>query len=627
VNALVFYALSLSTFCALNAILALGMNLQFGQTGILNLAFFALVAVGAYMTGIATLPPSGAGTAVTYIGGFQLGFPLNVLFGMVSATVIAGVLGLVVFRNLRDDYLALAVFAFGLGLWNLVENAPSLFNGSSGLYGFAGPGADQLDPTVYQILFLLICIVALGLVWGVMWRIDRAPLGRCLKAVRDDEVAFAALGKGPMRYKVLAFSLGACAAGLAGGLFALYIGAWSPSSWQPLENLLVFAAVVVGGRGRPAGAVVGSILLLTIIAQGAQFLPVLFNRPDLVGNLQDVLVMVILLAFLWWRPEGLLPERVEKFRFGLKSRLTSVRVPVLDAASDEAIPRGVSGGDDVQPMTTTDNVKLLPAKGIAEPSADGLGSHSQDPLLSVDKVSLSFGGLRALDSASFEIKRGALVGLIGPNGAGKTTLLGVLAGSLRPDNGRVQFNGKDITGWPIHRVASLGLVRTFQTARVFGRLSLASNLMVAPSGQRGETLFGALLGLGQTAQRENFADAMVLVDSFGMNAVTDQAAGKFSGGQQRLTELARAVMLRPQMILLDEPFAGVSPPNRHALARLLEDLVRSMGISVLIVEHNLGMLEAICDDVMVMERGRLLARGSLTALRQNAEVGRAYVGL
>jgi ABC-type branched-subunit amino acid transport system ATPase component len=151
--------------------------------------------------------------------------------------------------------------------------------------------------------------------------------------------------------------------------------------------------------------------------------------------------------------------------------------------------------------------------------------------------------------------------------------------------------------------------------------------MVAPSGQPGETLFGALLGLGQLGQRENFARAMDLVDNFGLNAVTDQAAGKFSGGQQRLTELARALMLRPQMILLDEPFAGVSPPNRHALARLLQDLVRSMGISVLIVEHNLGMLEAICDDVMVMERGRLLARGSLSALRENAEVGRAYVGL
>jgi branched-chain amino acid transport system permease protein len=627
VNALVFYALSLSTFCALNAILALGMNLQFGQTGILNLAFFALVAVGAYMTGIATLPPSGAGTAFTYIGGFQLGFPLNVLFGMVSATAVAGVLGLIVFRNLRDDYLALAVFSFGLGLWNLVENAPGLFNGSSGLYGFAGPGADQLDPTVYQVLFLLICIVALGLVWGVMWRIDRAPLGRSLKAVRDDEIAFAALGKAPVRYKILAFSLGACAAGLAGGLFALYIGAWSPSSWQPLENLLVFAAVVVGGRGRPAGAVVGSILLLTIIAQGAQFLPVLFNRPDLVGNLQDVLVMVILLAFLWWRPEGLLPERVEKFRFGLRSKLTHVGGFAAAAASGGPLSQVVGRGAEAHIKTITNSVESPPGKAVAGSSTDGLDSVRPDPLLRVDQVSLSFGGLRALDSASFEVNRGALVGLIGPNGAGKTTLLGVLAGSLRPDKGRVQFKGEDITGWPIHRVASLGLVRTFQTARVFGRLSLASNLMVAPSGQPGETLFGALLGLGQLGQRENFARAMDLVDNFGLNAVTDQAAGKFSGGQQRLTELARALMLRPQMILLDEPFAGVSPPNRHALARLLQDLVRSMGISVLIVEHNLGMLEAICDDVMVMERGRLLARGSLSALRENAEVGRAYVGL
>lgn len=626
-NALVFYALSLSTFCALNAILALGMNLQFGQTGILNLAFFALVAVGAYMTGIATLPPSGAGTAFTYIGGFQLGFPLNVLFGMVSATAVAGVLGLIVFRNLRDDYLALAVFSFGLGLWNLVENAPGLFNGSSGLYGFAGPGADQLDPTVYQVLFLLICIVALGLVWGVMWRIDRAPLGRSLKAVRDDEIAFAALGKAPVRYKILAFSLGACAAGLAGGLFALYIGAWSPSSWQPLENLLVFAAVVVGGRGRPAGAVVGSILLLTIIAQGAQFLPVLFNRPDLVGNLQDVLVMVILLAFLWWRPEGLLPERVEKFRFGLRSKLTHVGGFAAAAASGGPLSQVVGRGAEAHIKTITNSVESPPGKAVAGSSTDGLDSVRPDPLLRVDQVSLSFGGLRALDSASFEVNRGALVGLIGPNGAGKTTLLGVLAGSLRPDKGRVQFKGEDITGWPIHRVASLGLVRTFQTARVFGRLSLASNLMVAPSGQPGETLFGALLGLGQLGQRENFARAMDLVDNFGLNAVTDQAAGKFSGGQQRLTELARALMLRPQMILLDEPFAGVSPPNRHALARLLQDLVRSMGISVLIVEHNLGMLEAICDDVMVMERGRLLARGSLSALRENAEVGRAYVGL
>ncbi len=313
-TALEYYFVTVAIFLCLNGIMALGFNMQFGQAGIVNLAFLALVAVGAYATAIATVKPASgvfAGTG-NYIGGFGWQFPWNFLFG-IGATLIFGLLlgGLSLLR-LRHDYLALCLFAIGVGLQVLVTDYVPLFNGSAGVNGVSAPGQDTLDPATFQFVFLGISAASLAVVFVLFARVTSSPLGRAIKAVRDDEQAAAAAAKNPWRLKLTAFVLGSLAAGVAGALQALYVGGWSVQGWLPDENLILLAAVIVGGRGRTLGALLGAVIVLGGIVEGTRFLPTI-GDPALLPNLQIIALALLLLAFLWWRPDGILPERRERF--------------------------------------------------------------------------------------------------------------------------------------------------------------------------------------------------------------------------------------------------------------------------------------------------------------------------
>ena len=312
-GAIEYYVLTLAVYAALNGILVLGLNIHFGTTGILNFAYISLVAVGAYATGIASLPPAKQQYLTQYVGGFGWDFPWSMLFGTACAVLFALLLGAVAFLRLREDYLALTLFTFGAGLWTLVDNYQPIFNGVTGLNSVNGPGQLTLDASTYQFAFLGIAVVALALIFILFQRLDHAPLGRAWRAMRDDEVAAASLGKSPYRIRMKAFLLGALAAGLGGSLFILYVGGWSPNGWQPAENLILLAAVIVGGRGRNLGVIFGSLLFMEGIVEASRFLPTIADRPDLVGDLQGILIGTIFLAFVWWRPQGIFPERREKF--------------------------------------------------------------------------------------------------------------------------------------------------------------------------------------------------------------------------------------------------------------------------------------------------------------------------
>jgi ABC-type branched-subunit amino acid transport system permease subunit len=307
-----FYLLTLAIFGCLNGILVLGFNLQFGHAGIINLAYIVLVAVGAYATAIAGVqPPAKTDTVTHFIGGFGWAFPWDVLFGVGVTVVFAVLLGGVALRRLRHDYLALTLVAIGQGLLVLTTNDGSLFNGTAGVNGVPGPWADQLDPSLFQWVFLGVALVALIVVYFVIAKLTSSPLGRVLKAIREDEDAAASLGKHAWRFKMIAFLIGAAAAGLGGGLFAIYVGGWNVQGWQPGETLTLLAAVIIGGRGRNLGALVGSVILLEGIVQITSFLQI--GNPEILPNLQAVAIGLLLLAFLWWRPEGILPEQKEKF--------------------------------------------------------------------------------------------------------------------------------------------------------------------------------------------------------------------------------------------------------------------------------------------------------------------------
>jgi branched-chain amino acid transport system ATP-binding protein len=250
----------------------------------------------------------------------------------------------------------------------------------------------------------------------------------------------------------------------------------------------------------------------------------------------------------------------------------------------------------------------------------------ETPVLVARDVHRHFEGMRAVDGVSIEVLPGRITGLIGPNGAGKSTFLAVLAGTLPASSGRIVFEGQEITRLPAYQRARRGLVRTFQLPSEFAQLTVLENLLVAAPDNRGESLLGALLGKRYWLpdERRLVERGRRLLARFGLSAKESDYAGTLSGGQKRIVEIMRALMLRPRLLLLDEPMAGVHPSIVGEIASYLEGL-REEGLTILMVEHELHMVERLCDPVIVMAQGKIIGQGSMTMLRRQREIVDAYL--
>jgi len=248
------------------------------------------------------------------------------------------------------------------------------------------------------------------------------------------------------------------------------------------------------------------------------------------------------------------------------------------------------------------------------------------PILSVRDVHRDFGGLRAVDGASFDTRSGRITGLIGPNGAGKSTLIGIIGGQIKPNGGTITFEGEEVTGLAPHTIARRGIIRTFQMSAEFARLTVLENLLVAAPSQRGESLVGAELGRLYWGSNEDALvdEARRVLDRFGMAPKENELAGNLSGGQKRLLEIMRGLMCRPKMLLLDEPFAGVNPTLAQEIETYLISL-RDDGLSMIMVEHELAVVERLCDPVVVMAHGKVIAEGSMSDVTTLREVLDAYL--
>ena len=260
--------------------------------------------------------------------------------------------------------------------------------------------------------------------------------------------------------------------------------------------------------------------------------------------------------------------------------------------------------------------------------ATAIAPPSDKVILDARNMAKSFGGLRAVDNCSFTVTRGSITGLIGPNGAGKSTAANLITGFIRADSGSILFDGKDIAHLPVHSIARRGLTRTFQITRELERMTVTENMMAAPHNQLGESFWPGLLGLPAVRRQEdeNLVRALKLLQDFDLYHLRDEYAGNLSGGQRRLLELARVVMTQPRLLLLDEPFAGINPVLASRLSDYIEALCKEKGITFLIIEHNLAMVERLCHTVIVMALGRAIAEGSMAELRQNPAVVDAYLG-
>lgn len=256
-----------------------------------------------------------------------------------------------------------------------------------------------------------------------------------------------------------------------------------------------------------------------------------------------------------------------------------------------------------------------PVPGVSKP----------DPILVVDSVKRSFGGVHAVDVDHLEIQRGTITSLIGPNGAGKTTLFNLLSGFDQHDDGTWRLNGGGLVGVPAFRVARKGMVRTFQLTRSLARLTVLENMLVGAQNQPGESFWVALIGGWQSREKENTERAMTLLERFNLDKMADEFAGSLSGGQRKLLEMARALMVEPELVMLDEPMAGVNPALTQSLLVHIQAL-RDEGMTVIFIEHDMDVVQEISDWVVVMSEGRIIAEGPPAHIAANPHVIDAYLG-
>jgi ABC-type branched-subunit amino acid transport system ATPase component len=254
-------------------------------------------------------------------------------------------------------------------------------------------------------------------------------------------------------------------------------------------------------------------------------------------------------------------------------------------------------------------------------------STSLSAALRCEGLTKAFQGVHAVNGAEFSVPEGQITALIGPNGAGKTTVVNILSGAMKSDSGRMFLDETETTGWPSYKIARHGLLRTFQLSRELGGLTVLENLLTAAPNQAGDSFVNVLLrpGLIRRQEREHAERALHLLEVYGLYRHRDTPASDLSGGQKKLLEIARAVMGSPKVLLLDEPMAGVNPALIDVLGGYILDLKKD-GVTVLMIEHNLGVVERICDYVIVLAEGKTLATGRLSDLRQNTEVVKAYLG-
>jgi branched-chain amino acid transport system permease protein len=610
-TAQLYYLLNLLIYAGVDIIACLGLSQQFGVAGVTNFGFIIFQAAGAYTAAILSLPGDSAnGGFQSYIGGWNLPFPVP----WIGAAIVGGLIALpftfLVGRRLRGDFAAVGLLVTAVMFNLLVTNYRPFLNGSAGLSLVPAPLQGEYDPqgAGYQWAYAAIALVlAAGAFWLVQ-RVTESPYGRSLRAMRDNDIVADSLGKNLVALRTSVLVLGGALAGLSGAILVSYITTWSPGAWGYAETIVLFAAVIIGGGGSHRGAVLGAILVPVGFEEATRYIPT-FGPPGFVDDLQWVAIGLLVVIFLWFRPQGILPER----RRIIGATAPSFKIPnedVVTLAGPVRAPRAAEAPNPGRPAT-----------------APASRANTADPVVlrAVDLVR-DFGGVHAVAGVSIEVRRGTLTGLIGPNGAGKSTLLAMLAGTLPVTSGHVVYQGTDVTGRPAYRRARLGLVRTFQLASEFKRLTVMENLLSAVPDNRGDSLAGALRGRRYWRRDEEaaIARARALLERFGLSGYADTYGGDLSGGQRRLTEIMRALMTEPAMLLLDEPMAGVHPRLARQIGAQLLDLCAE-GMTILMVEHELAIMDEFCDPVIMMAEGTVLATGTMTDLRARADVVEAYL--
>jgi branched-chain amino acid transport system permease protein len=634
------YALTLGATFFINLILILSVNLQLGLLGLPNLGFIIFMGAGAYAVGLLSMGPPTALSLQHYFFGATLPFPVPLILAVLLGMLLAGVLGALVLRKLRGHYLAIITLILVLAAWTAVNGEPNFLGGANGIYGIPQPFQSLASSgNGYGVVFLIYVAVLAAVCFVFAERFFRSPMGRAARAIRENESGAMALGKNPYRVRMIAVICGGGMAALSGALLAQYVAIWTPTPWSLDEIFPAVGAMIIGGRGNNWGAALGCLVVDIGVGQGITFIPAFSSDPGLSFAIQWIVDGLLLIGFLWFRPKGLLPERKARWpklasgyvQAGLTPDVVSAPNLVPAVSSEAAVSDGVSAVSLALPTATSEtSPNGLSAPVTHAEARDHLtGLVSEDAsgtVLSCQGVSVSFGGLRAVDDVSLSVQRGSITGLIGPNGAGKSTLVNVLSGHLRRHAGRVLLDSHDVTAVPGYGIAQRGLVRTFQLSSEFPRLTVLDNMMVSPR-HVGAHFWSDVFRprVWRHQESELLIRARALLEEFGLLDLADEYAGNLSGGQKRLLELARALMGEPKVLLLDEPMAGVATSMVDRLIDRILDINKSRGVTMLIVEHDLDVIDRLCSQVLVMIQGRVAAQGNMQELREDERVIEAYL--
>lgn len=561
------------------AVAALSLNLLMGYAGQISLGHAALLGVGAYASGVVTARA------------FEAPWLLGMLVAGIAGGLVAFLLGLPALR-IRGLYLAIVTIGFGFMVQDSLFKWAPLSGGSAGLElpkPRAGDFVFSRDAD-YLALVLLVFL----LVWVVDTNVTSTRLGRAFHALREDESVAQSFGVDVIRYKLLAFTISGVMAGLAGALLGHLVTFVNSDTFRYQVSLTLVVTVVVGGLAHRAGVVAAAIFFAVL----PRFFIFLQGWDQLVG------------AFL-------LMDLMARHPGGLAGAFQESR-------ERRAIRRAQAGTDE---DTEDEAMPKLPALPRPEGLPDRVDAEAGSAVLEVQGASVRFGGLQALDEVSITVQHGKIVGLIGPNGAGKSTLFNAISG-LVPMNGVVHFVGRQIQQLPPHARARLGIGRTFQLIGLAMSRSVLENFLLAQHAAATYSTTSALLHLPAAARGEReLADrAHEAIAALGFERFTDTPVRHLSHGQKRLVELGCSLVTAPELLMLDEPSAGMAPAAAENLAERLCDIRDELGRTVLLIEHNIPLVLDVCDEIYVLNFGQILAHGTTEEIAQRPEVLAAYFG-